>query len=84
MGNYGIQANIVQLPGHTNGSIGIEFEDGIIVGDALMNMFYPTVSMLYHNYHQMLESASKISGMGDKDIYFGHGKSVKNRMWVKS
>mgnify|MGYP002509634229 FL=1 len=82
--NFGISAKIIGLPGHTNGSIGIDFgKEGICVGDALMNMFYPTVSMLYHNYEQMLESARKISELGERIIYFGHGKPKKNRIWVK-
>ncbi|MBD5435959.1 MAG: MBL fold metallo-hydrolase [Treponema sp.] len=81
---FGISAKIVGLPGHTNGSIGIDFgKDGIIVGDALMNMFYPTVSMLYHDCEQMLESAKKISGMGERIVYFGHGKPKKNRDWAR-
>ena len=81
---FGISAKIVALPGHTKGSIGIDLgKDGIIVGDALMNMFYPTVSMLYHDYEQMLESAKKISGMGERIVYFGHGKPKKNRDWAR-
>lgn len=44
----------------------------LIAGDALMNMFYPTVSMLFHNKNDMLESAGKISRIGDRTIYFGH------------
>ncbi|MDE5775970.1 MAG: hypothetical protein K2H67_03705, partial [Treponemataceae bacterium] len=81
---FGINAKIVALPGHTKGSIGIDLgKDGIIVGDALMNMFYPTVSMLYHDYGQMLESAKKISGMGERIVYFGHGKPKKNRDWTR-
>ena len=54
-----------------------------IAGDALMNMFYPTVSMLYHNKDSMLESARKISNIGNRIIYFGHGKPVLNKNWVK-
>ena len=82
--DFGISAKILGLPGHTNGSIGIDFgKEGIFVGDALMNMFYPTVSMLYHNYEQMLESARKISELGERIVYFGHGKPKKNRIWVK-
>lgn len=82
--DFGINARIIGLPGHTNGSIGIDLgKEGIIVGDALMNMFYPTVSMLYHDYGQMLESAGKISELGERKVYFGHGKPKKNRMWVK-
>ncbi len=82
--DFGINAKIIALPGHTNGSIGIDLgKDGVIVGDALMNMFYPTVSMLYHDYEQMIESASKISRLGERMVYFGHGKPQKNRIWVK-
>ena len=81
--DFGISGKILGLPGHTNGSIGIDLgEEGILVGDALMNMFYPTVSMLYHDYGQMLESARKISELGERIVYFGHGKPKKNRMWV--
>lgn len=84
LSEYGIDARIIALPGHTDGSIGVEVDHKhLIVGDALMNMFYPTVSMLFHNRDEMLESARKISGMGDRTIYFGHGRPVPNRPWVK-
>jgi len=53
------------------------------VGDALMNIFYPTVSMLYNDKKIMLDSAKKITGLGERIIYFGHGKPVRNRVWVK-
>lgn len=71
--SYGIPAKVISLPGHTNRSIGIDvMEKDLIVGDALMNMFYPAVSMLYHDKSVMLQSAEKISGMGERKIYFGH------------
>lgn len=80
---YGISAKIIELPGHTNGSIGIDIEGkDLIVGDALMNMFYPTVSMLYHSKTAMQKSAKRISRLGDRTIYFGHGKPVKNKKWI--
>jgi len=53
------------------------------VGDALMNIFYPTVSVLYNDEKAMLNSAMKITGLGERTIYFGHGKPAKNRTWVK-
>lgn len=81
---WGINAKIIALPGHTNGSIGIELgKDAVIVGDALMNMFYPTVSMLYHNYEQMISSAKIIGSLGKRKIYFGHGSPRKNCVWAK-
>lgn len=81
---YGIDARIIALPGHTDGSIGLDVDHAhLMVGDALMNMFYPTVSMLFHNKNDMLASVAKISGLGNRKIYFGHGKPVSNRQWVK-
>lgn len=83
LSDYGIEAEIVELPGHTKGSIGVKMEDCLFVGDALMNMFYPTTSMLYTEEQEMLESARYISELGEKTIYFGHGKPKRNRKWVK-
>lgn len=84
LSEYGIGARIVELPGHTDGSIGVDVENKhLIVGDALMNMFYPTVSMLYHNKKEMLESAKKISALGSRTVFFGHGKPVVNKQWTK-
>lgn len=83
LSDYGIEAEIVELPGHTKGSIGVKMEDSLFVGDALMNMFYPTISMLYTEEQEMLESAGYISELGEKTIYFGHGKPKRNRKWVK-
>ena len=81
---YGISVKIIGYPGHTKGSIGIDVgEKDLIVGDALMNMFYPTVSMLYNDEKAMLDSARKITGLGERTIYFGHGIPVKNKVWVE-
>lgn len=83
LSEYGIAAKVVELPGHTKGSIGIEIEDNLFAGDALMNMFYPTISMLYVDEQEMISSAKYISELGEKTIYFGHGKQKQNREWVK-
>ena len=83
LSEYGIAAKVVELPGHTKGSIGIKVDDNLFVGDALMNMFYPTLSILYADEQEMLSSAEYISELGDKTIYFGHGKPKRNRKWVK-
>lgn len=79
---YGVSAAVVGLPGHTKGSIGLLVNNtDLIVGDALMNILYPTKSPLYGNRTIMEESAAKISSLGKTTIYFGHGNPVKNRTW---
>lgn len=83
LNEYGINVNIISLSGHTKGSIGIDVAGhSIIAGDALMNLFYPAVSMLYNDKHALLQSAQKISALGERKIYFGHGKPLDNRKWV--
>lgn len=80
--DYGINGTIVELPGHTKGSIGIKVgTSDFIVGDALINMFYPTTSMLYNDFQSMNQSAEYISQFGKMIIHFGHGKSITNRKW---
>ncbi len=84
LAGYGVPAKVVGLPGHTKGSIGIDVGGkDLLVGDALMNIFYPTVSMLYNDEKAMLDSAGKITGLGARIIHFGHGRPVKNRVWLK-
>ena len=84
LAEYGLEAEVIALPGHTRGSIGIDVDHRyLLVGDALMNMFYPTVSMLYHSREEMRRSAERISALGERTIYFGHGKPLKNRQWIR-
>jgi len=81
---YGIDGEIIELPGHTQGSIGIMLRDQfLLVGDALMNFFTPGISLLYEDREQMQKSAKRISNMGRYMIYFGHGNAAENRVWVK-
>jgi len=79
---YGVSAEVVELPGHTLGSIGLKMGDtDLFVGDALMNLVYPCKSMLYGDKDMVDSSASKISDMGEATIHFGHGKPIPNKTW---
>lgn len=80
--NYGVQAAVIELPGHTKGSIGLRVgEADIIVGDALMNMFGPSKSRLYGNKENVEKSAQKIGKFKNVTIHFGHGEPAGNRVW---
>lgn len=83
--DYGINARVIELPGHTQGSIGLHVGDkDLIVGDALMNMFTPSTALLYEDRDIMLSSVEKIEKYTDNTIHFGHGNPVINRKWVKN
>ncbi|MBP8640930.1 MAG: MBL fold metallo-hydrolase [Oscillospiraceae bacterium] len=76
---YGVNAKILELPGHTKGSIGILTDDGgIIVGDAMFNMLRPTVARIFEDEESMRKSVDRIKSSGAKYIYVGHGKPIKN------
>lgn len=76
---FGIQAEVVGLPGHTKGSIGILVGGkDFFIGDALMNMTVLTLPRIYTDEEQMRKSADKIWKMKNTMIYFGHGKQLRN------
>ena len=73
--DYGINAKIIGLPGHTNGSIGVDVDEKhLLVGDALDNWLRPALGHLYYNLDDIKNSAEKIKSLGYRTYYFGHGK----------
>ncbi len=82
LSEYGVDARVVGLGGHTLGSVGFVFDGGVIVGDALFNVPKPGSSLIYHDKAAVEYSARKISELGSIMVYFGHGKPVLNRRWI--
>lgn len=78
----GMNIEIMELPGHTKGSIGIKIENHFFVGDALMHMGKADISLLYENMDDLQKSARKIGDVKDTMIYFGHGEPITNRSWI--
>lgn len=77
---YGFDAKIIGLPGHTKGSIGVDVEGKhLIVGDELDNWISPATGHLYNDLDAIKKSADKISALGERTIYYGHGKPTKNK-----
>ncbi len=79
LSSYGIDAKIIHLPGHTKGSIGVDVENkSLLVGDALDNWIRPATGHLYSNRDELIKSAGKISSLGERTLYYGHGKPTGN------
>ena len=77
---YGFDAKIVGLPGHTKGSIGVDVEGkDLIVGDALDNWISPATGHLYSDLEEIKRTAAKIRDIGERTLYYGHGKPTVNR-----
>ena len=72
---HGIEAEIVDLPGHTAGSIGILFEDGrLICGDAMMNFTGPRLCLIAENFPQARATLDRLLEMNITTVYPGHGR----------
>ena len=69
---------VVELPGHSNGSIGLlAGDEAILVGDALDNWITPGVGHLYTDLDAQKKTADKIRSFGKRMIYYGHGKPTE-------
>ncbi len=82
---YGIKLKIINLPGHTNGSIGIKYKDYLFVGDALVNRG-KKVSVAYQNQNNedAYTSVNKILKENPKIIFVGHDKEITKEKLIKS
>lgn len=79
---FGVKARILELPGHTEGSIGLLVgRKAVIVGDTLMHMVFPGIASICGDERKLRESTKRIGGLGERKIYFGHGRPVS---WKKA
>ena len=77
---YGIPAKIIELPGHTLGSVGVDVNgEHLLVGDALDNWIFPATGHLFYDRDALRRSAEKIRALGSRTVYYGHGKPTNNR-----
>lgn len=73
----GIKLKVISLPGHTNGSIGVLYNDYLFVGDALVNR-NKKVQIAYQNQNNesAIGSYKKILDLNPKIVFLGHDKEV--------
>jgi len=72
---YGVDAKVLHVPGHTPGSIVVLLQDGdLIAGDIVSNMVRPGRSPFIWDRAQLRDSIGKLKQMDLGTIYPGHGK----------
>lgn len=72
---YGWDARIIHIPGHTKGSIGILTDDGILfAGDMFTNRRRPDTAAYIENSTELNESMARMKTMKIKTVYPGHGE----------
>lgn len=75
LSQYGIKAKIIELPGHSRGSIGVLTSEGnFFCGDLFENTKGPRLTTLIDDSQAILASAASLVDEKISIIYPGHGK----------
>lgn len=78
LSEYGFDAKVIHIPGHTQGSIGILTKDGdLIAGDIFANVKKPAPAPNAYDFNKLFGSIKRIKSMPIKMIYPGHGKPFR-------
>lgn len=78
LNEFGFNARVVHIPGHTKGSIGIFTAEGnLFAGDTFTNNKKPDIANFIENKQELEDSITMLKKMNIKMIYPGHGKPFK-------
>ena len=74
LSEYGLEATVLDIPGHSKGSIGILTSSGdLFCGDLLVNRGRPVLNSLIDDSPTAQASLEKLLKMNIKTVYPGHG-----------
>lgn len=75
---FGFKARIVNIPGHSEGSIAVVTPAGdAVCGDLFCNFTRPALHMLIDDMEKAKQSVMKLKGLGVVTVYPGHGRPFK-------
>ena len=85
LSEYGFEAKVIHLPGHSKGSIGIlTVEGNLFCGDLLMNLFKPDLHFMIDDLVDFNDSIVKLKKLNIKMVYPGHGKPFPLEQFMKN
>jgi len=75
LSEYGVDAKVIDVPGHSKGSIGILTANGdLICGDLLENTHKPRLNSIMDDLEVANASVGRLNKLTIKTVYPGHGK----------
>jgi hydroxyacylglutathione hydrolase len=75
LSEYGLDATVIRLPGHSTGSIGILMAGGdLIGGDLFENTKQPALNGIMDDREAAAASVGRLKGLAIRTVYPGHGK----------
>jgi hydroxyacylglutathione hydrolase len=84
LSKYGLDANVLYLPGHSNGSIGILTTDGdLFCGDLLENTNKPDIGSIIDDKAAANASVEKLKCLKINTVNPGHGKPFSMSSFTK-
>ncbi len=85
LSEYGFDAKVVHIPGHSKGSIGILTNDGdLFCGDLLQNNKKPEKFSLIDKEAEFDASIEKLKGFKINTVFPGHGKPFPMEEFIKN
>jgi hydroxyacylglutathione hydrolase len=73
---YGLDATILHVPGHSSGSIAVLTADGVLFsGDFLENRTRPSIATLVDDAEALKASFERVRKLDIRIVYPGHGKA---------
>lgn len=84
LSEYGLDANVLYLPGHSKGSIGILTADGdLFCGDLLENTDGPGIGSIIDDKAATNASVEKLKSLKINTVFPGHGKPFSMSSFTK-
>jgi hydroxyacylglutathione hydrolase len=84
LADYGVDARVVGLPGHSRGSIGVlAAGQALFCGDLLMNMIRPELHFMIDDLAGCSASIEKLKSLPIGTVYPGHGKPFPLAQFLK-
>jgi hydroxyacylglutathione hydrolase len=84
LSEYGLDARVLGLPGHSKGSIGLLAPGGnLFCGDLLMNMVRPELHFMIDDLSDCSASIAKLKSLPIGTVYPGHGKPFQLEQFLK-
>jgi glyoxylase-like metal-dependent hydrolase (beta-lactamase superfamily II) len=81
---YGFDAKVISIPGHSKGSISILTSAGdLFCGDLLENTKQPAASSIVDDIPTAQASIEKLESQDVKIVYPGHGKPFPMKLFLK-
>lgn len=82
---YGFDAKVIHIPGHSKGSIGILTDDGaLFCGDLLINTKEPVLNSIMDDKEAANSSVEKLKELSINNVYPGHGEPFIMDLFMKT